>query len=131
MSKEIFQQTSRFTLIGIGLLSVSFLVTFFSGCGQDRPGVRMADSKPPEGHYDPMDPKNLDQRLDTLMQNLVSSNPMKSGLAATALGNLGAKAEPKLEELKSLQDHPDKNMATLIKETIGKIEADIAKQKGE
>lgn len=131
MTIQNTNQPSRFTYVGIGLLCFSFVVTFMPGCGPDRPGVYQGESTTPEGHYDPLASENLNERLDDLMQNLVSSNRMKAGTAAMALGNLGAKAEPKLEELKNLQDHPDENMATLIKETIQKIEADIARQKSE
>lgn len=123
MSKQAF----KFTMLSAGLLSLFSSVTLLSGCGQDRPGVRITESEQPEGVYNPLAEENHSQRLDNLIGTIKGEDPGRAFMAIGAIGRLGAKAEPKLEELRALQDHPDENLAAAIKKAVADIEADIAK----
>lgn len=120
--------TLKVAMISISLLSSISIVALMPGCGQDRPGVRVTESEMPEGFYDPLAKENLATRLNTLMDMVKGEDVFRANMALKALGGLGADAEPKLEELKKLQDHPDENLRPVIKETIDLIEADIARK---
>lgn len=124
MSKQIFQ----YSTIGAGVLSIMLLVPMLSGCGQDRPGIRYGADEPGGDTIQIHDPKNRDIRMAALMGLLGGEDLKKAKRAAINMGKLGHYAEPHLETMKGMSEHPDPEVREAINQAIKDIEADIAKQ---
>ncbi|QDU78865.1 hypothetical protein Pla110_05690 [Polystyrenella longa] len=125
------KQTIQYAVLGIALLLITvYLLLYFLGFNQERPGVRYTAGTGTPIAYDIHAPENKDDKLNKITDMVLGEDMGRAYLGAVALGRMGADAEPKLKQLKLLKDHPNENVRGAIIKSIEQIEADIAKQSG-
>ncbi|MEZ6047902.1 MAG: hypothetical protein R3C11_20475 [Planctomycetaceae bacterium] len=93
------------------------------GCGQDRPGIRFDETHDPgPENKDYNNPDMLEEKLTRLIGLVKSDSMNKARRSANTLAGMGAQAEPVLEDLKALKDHPDPEVKEAINKAIEAIE---------